>query len=174
MNVKTNDKIYIKHGELNIPFIGLEEALIEYNEENINKIISNVLNLLDKEKMSKEEYYDIWTSQNNLLKQDYGFISNEGGIIFELSLANFHRNNNELMDKLEKYINFFINKKNEYVTDDGYAKPKQKKNKDFKVLEAKTGIKEENIDPLMSLERNIDNLLVIIANSRQKNSIKFK
>ena len=47
MNIKTNDKIYIKHGDISIPFIGLEEALKEYNEENLNTIISNVLNLLD-------------------------------------------------------------------------------------------------------------------------------
>ena len=33
MNVKTNDKIFIRHGDYNIPFIGLEEALKEYNEE---------------------------------------------------------------------------------------------------------------------------------------------
>ena len=39
MNVINDDKIYIKHGELNIPFIGLEESLKEYNEENINTII---------------------------------------------------------------------------------------------------------------------------------------
>ena len=44
MNVRTNDKIYIKHGDLNIPFIGLEEALKDYNEENLNTIVSNVLN----------------------------------------------------------------------------------------------------------------------------------
>tara|TARA_Y100001970_G_scaffold31463_1_gene39116 strand:+ start:21724 stop:22242 length:519 start_codon:yes stop_codon:yes gene_type:complete len=172
MNVKTNDKIYIKHGNLNIPFIGLEEALKEYNEENLNTIISNVLNLLDKEKMSREEYYEIWTSQHDLLKQDYGFVSSEGGIIFELSLANFHRSNEELMKRLEKYINFVIDKRE--VTEGEFAKPKQKKSKEFKDLEGKTGIKEENVDQSMSLERNLDNLLVIIANNRQKNSIKFK
>jgi len=172
MNVKTNDKIYIKHGDLNIPFIGLEESLKEYNEENINTIISNVLNLLDKEKMSREEYYEIWTSQNDLLKQDYGFVSSEGGIIFELSLANYHRNNKKLMEKLEKYINFVTNKRDE--PNGELVKPKQKKNKEFKDLEGKTGIKEENVDQSMSLERNLDNLLVIIANNRQKNSIKFK
>ena len=104
MNVRTNDKIYIRHGDYNIPFVGLEEALKEYNEDNINKIVSNVLDLLEKEKMSKEDYYEIWTSQHDLLKQDYGFVSNDGGIIFELSLANFHRGNEELMVRLEKYI----------------------------------------------------------------------
>ena len=172
MNIKTNDKIYIKHGDLNIPFIGLEEALKEYNEENLNTIVSNVLDLLDKEKMTKEEYYKIWTSQHDLLKQDYGFVSNEGGIIFELSLANFHRSNEELMKRLEKYVNFVIDKRE--VTEEEFAKPKQKKSKEFKDLEGKTGIKEENVDQSMELERNIDNLLVIIANNRQKNSIKFK
>ena len=111
MNVRTNDKIYIRHGDYNIPFVGLEEALKEYNEENINKIVSNVLDLLEKEKMSKEDYYKIWTSQHDLLKQDYGFVSNDGGIIFELSLANFHRSNEELMVRLEKYINYVINKR---------------------------------------------------------------
>ena len=172
MNVKTNDKIYIKHGDINIPFIGLEESLKEYNEENLNIIISNVLNLLDKEKMSREEYYKIWTSQHELLKQDYGFVSNEGGIIFELSLANFHRNNEKLMEKLEKYIKYVIDKGVE--TEGEFAKPKQKKSKEFKNLEGKTGIKEENVDPSMCLERNLDNLLVIIANNRQDNSIKLK
>jgi hypothetical protein len=172
MNIKTNDKIYIKHGDISIPFIGLEEALKEYNEENLNTIISNVLNLLDNEKMSREEYYDIWTSQNNLLKQDYGFVSNEGAIIFELSLANFHRKNDKLMEKLKKYINFIIDNKD--ITNNEFNKPKEKKNKEFKDLEGKTGIKEENVDKNMNLERNIDNLLVIIANNRKKNSIKFK
>lgn len=173
MNVRTNDKIYIKHGDLNIPFIGLEESLKEYNEENINTIISNVLDLLDKEKMTKDEYYKIWSSQHDLLKQDYGFISNEGGIIFQLTLANFHRNNEELMKLLEKYISYVINKKNT-LQEGEFLKPKQRKSKEFKDLEGKAGIKEENIDPSMSLERNIDNLLVIIANNRQENAIKFK
>ena len=172
MNVRTNDKIYIKHGDLNIPFIGLEEALKDYNEENLNTIVSNVLNLLDKEKMTREEYYKIWSSQHDLLKQDYGFISSEGGIIFELSLANFHRNNEELMERLKKYINYVISKREE--NDEEFSKPKQKKSKEIKDLEGKTGIKEENVDKSMSIERNIDNLLVIIANNRQKNSIKFK
>lgn len=172
MNVRTNDKIYIRHGDYNIPFVGLEEALKEYNEDNINKIVSNVLDLLEKEKMSKEDYYEIWTSQHDLLKQDYGFVSNDGGIIFELSLANFHRSNEELMVRLEKYINYVINKREE--TEGEFAKPKEKKDKEFKDLEGKTGIKEENVDQSMELERNIDNLLVIIANNRQKNSIKFK
>jgi hypothetical protein len=172
MNVKTNDKIFIKHGDYNIPFIGLEEALKEYNEENINTIVSNVLDLLEKEKMSREEYYKIWTSQHDLLKQDYGFVSNDGGIIFELSLANFHRNNQELMEMLNKYVNYIITKRKE--NDYEFAKPKQKKDKIFKDLEGKTGIKEENVDQSIDLERNIDNLLVIIANNRQKNSIKFK
>ena len=63
MNIKTNDKIYIKYGDNDIPFIGLEESLKEYNEENINTIVSNVLDLLDKEKMTKENYYKIWNSQ---------------------------------------------------------------------------------------------------------------
>lgn len=173
MNVRTNDKIYIKHGDLNIPFIGLEESLKEYNEENINTIISNVLDLLDKEKMTKEEYYKIWTSQHDLLKQDYGFVSSEGGIIFQLTLANFHRNNEELMILLEKYITYVINKKNS-LQEGEFLKPKQKKSKEFKDLEGKTGIKEDNVDPSMILERNIDNLLVIIANNRQENAIKFK
>ena len=172
MNVRTNDKIYIRHCDYNIPFVGLEEALKEYNEENINKIVSNVLDLLEKEKMSKEDYYKIWTSQHDLLKQDYGFVSKDGGIIFELSLANFHRSNEELMVKQEKYINNVISKREE--TEGEFAKTKEKKDKEFKDLEGKTGIKEENVDQSMELERNIDNLLVIIANNRQKNSIKFK
>jgi len=172
MNVRTNDKIYIRHKDYNIPFIGLEEALKEYNEDNINKIVSNVLDLLEKNKMSKEDYYEIWTSQHDLLKQDYGFVSNDGGIIFELSLANFHRNNKELMIKLKKYINYVISKRKEIESE--FAKPKEKKDKEFKDLEGRTGIKEENVDQSMELERNIDNLLVIIANNRQKNSIKFK
>lgn len=173
MNVINDDKIYIKHGELNIPFIGLEESLKDYNEENINTIISNVLNLLDKEKMTKEEYYEIWSSQNDLLKQDYGFISNEGGIIFQLTLANFHRKNEKLMELLERYINYVSYKKNT-LQEGEFLKPKEKKNKEFKDLEGKSGIIEDNIDPSMSLERNIDNLLVIIANNRQENVIKFK
>ena len=76
------------------------------------------------------------------------------------------------MEMLNKYVNYIITKREE--NDDEFAKPKQKKDKIFKDLEGKTGLKEENVDQSIDLERNIDNLLVIIANNRQKNSIKFK
>lgn len=170
MDTRTNDKIHIRHNDLNIPFIGLEEALIDYSEENINKIVSNVLDLLDKENMTKEEYYNIWMSQHNLLKQDYGFVSKDGAIIFHLTLANFHRNNEILMEKLKKYINYVIHKKNNIDVN----KPKTKKDKEFKDLEAKAGIIEDNVDINMSIDKNIDNLLIIIANNRNENTIKFK
>lgn len=168
MNIKTNDKIYIKYGDNDIPFIGLEESLKEYNEENINTIVSNVLDLLDKEKMTKENYYKIWNSQHKLLKQDYGFSAKEGCIVFELTLANFHRQNKKLMELLKKYINYVIEK--EKIQD----KQKKKKIKEFKYFEGKTGIKESDIDTKMEITRNIDNLLIIIANNRQKNEIKLK
>ena len=89
-------------------------------------------------------------------------------IIFELTLANFHRQNDKLMELLTRYIDYVIDiKKIE-------NKPKKKKSKEFKDFEGKTGIKESDIDITMEITRNIDNLLIIIANNRQKNPIKFK
>ena len=175
MSIQTNDKIHIKYGNQDLPFIGLEESLKEYNEENINTIVSNVLDLLDKEKMTNENYYKIWNSQHELLKQDYGFSAKEGCILLELTLANFHRQNEKLMELLTKYINYVFNK-NKYETNEEnrFIKPKEKKSKEFKDFEKKSGIKETDIDITMDFNRNIDNLLVIIANNRQKNEIKLK
>ena len=173
MNIQTNDKIHIKYGDHDLPFIALEESLKEYNEENINTIVSNVLDLLDKEKMSQENYYKIWNSQHELLKQDYGFSAKEGCIVFELSLANFHRQNVRLMKLLNKYIKYVFNK-NEKINDQEFIRPKEKKSKEFKDLEGKSGIKETDVNNCMNINRNIDNLLVIIANNRQNNEIKLK
>jgi hypothetical protein len=173
MSIQTNDKINIKYGDNDLPFIGLEESLKEYNEENINTIISNVLDLLDKKKMSQENYYKIWNSQHQLLKQDYGFSAKEGSIVFELTFSNFHRNNKKLMEFLNKYIKYIF-KKNEKKNVQEFIKPKEKKSKEFKDLEGKSGIKETDVDISINIERNIDNLLVIIANNRQNNEIKFK
>ena len=113
-----------------------------------------------------------WKTQMNLLKQDYSFTVQEGHVIFRLGNASIHRKNKELMEVLEKYIdNVFEKKKNE---EEGFKTIKSKKDKQFKILELKGGIKEDAIDTSMSKELNMNNLLTLIGNNRQQNQIKFK
>ena len=85
-NVNRDDKITINYKNNDITFIGLKEALKEYTEENINIIMSNIIFILEKqainENMSKEDYFKVWTSQYNLLNEDYGFATKENEIIF--------------------------------------------------------------------------------------------
>ena len=172
MNIQTNDKIRIKYGENELVFVNLEEALRDFNEDNLNKIVQNVFAIIEKEKMKTEEYHEIWKTQMNLLKQDYSFTVQEGHVIFRLGNASIHRKNKELMEVLEKYIdNVFEKKKNE---EEGFKTIKSKKDKQFKILELKGGIKEDAIDTSMSKELNMNNLLTLIGNNRQQNQIKFK
>ena len=172
MNIQTNDKIRIKYGENELVFVNLEEALRDFNEDNLNKIVQNVFAIIEKEKMKTEEYHEIWKTQMNLLKQDYSFTVQEGHVIFRLGNASIHRKNKELIEVLEKYIdNVFEKKQNE---EEGFKTMKSKKDKQFKILELKGGIKEDAIDTSMSKELNMNNLLTLIGNNRQQNQIKFK
>ena len=172
MNIQTNDKIRIKYGENELVFVNLEEALRDFNEDNLNKIVQNVFAIIEKEKMKTDEYHEIWRSQMNLLKQDYSFTVQEGHVIFRLGNASIHRKNEELMEVLEKYIdNVFEKKKNE---EEGFKTMKSKKDKYFKTLELKGGITEDAIDTSMNKELNMNNLLTLIGNNRQQNEIKFK
>ena len=50
MNIQTNDKIRIKYGENELVFVNLEEALRDFNEDNLNKIVQNVFAIIEKEK----------------------------------------------------------------------------------------------------------------------------
>ena len=171
MNIQTNDKIRIKYGENELVFVNLEEALRDFNEDNLNKIVQNVFAIIEKEKMKTEEYHEIWKTQMNLLKQDYSFTVQEGHVIFRLGNASIHRKNEELMKVLEKYIDkVFEKKQNE---EDGFKTMKSKKDKKFKILELKGGIKEDAIDTSISKELNMNNLLTLIGNNRQQNQIKF-
>ena len=172
MNIQTNDKIRIKYGEQELVFVGLEEGLKEFNEDNLNKIVKNVFAIIEKDKMKTEEYHEIWKSQINLLKQDYSFAVQEGHVIFRLGNAAFHRKNPELMNILNEYIDNVL--KNNKDEQEGFKTPKLKKNKKFKELESKGGIKETDIDIQMDKEHNITNLLTQIGNNRQQNVIKFK
>ena len=104
MNIQTNDKIRIKYGEQELIFVGLEEGLKEFNEDNLNKIVKNIFAIIEKDKMKTEEYHEIWKSQTELLKQDYSFSVQEGHIIFRLGNAAFHRQNEELVDLLKKIL----------------------------------------------------------------------
>jgi len=171
MNIQTDDKIRIKYGETDLVFVNLEEALKEFNEDNLNKIVQNVMAIIEKKDMKTEEYHEIWKTQTELLKQDYSFSVQEGHIIFRLGNATFHRKNEKLVELLNQYIEYVINQKKN--TDPEFKKPKIKKNKDFKRLEAKTGIKESDVDEIMALDHNLTNLLTVIGNNRQKNSIKI-
>jgi hypothetical protein len=80
--------------------------------------------------------------------------------------------NEVLMEILKKYVDYVFEKKN--TEQEGFKMIKSKKNKHFKELESKGGIKESDIDTLVSKEHNINNLLTLIGNNRQQNSIKFK
>lgn len=170
MNIQTDDKIRVKYGETDLVFVNLEEALKEFNEDNLNKIVQNVMAIIEKD-MKTEEYHEIWKTQTELLKQDYSFSVQEGHIIFRLGNAAFHRKNEKLVDLLKKYIESVINEKKN--TNPEFKQPKLKKNKDFKTLEGKCGIKEADVDDMMSLDHNLTNLLTVIGNNRQENSIKI-
>jgi hypothetical protein len=171
MNIQTDDKIRVKYGEKDLIFVGLEEGLKEFNEENLNKIVHNVFSIIENDKIKTEEYHEIWKSQNNLLKEDYSFSVQEGYVIFRLGNAAFHRKNGDLLKILNEYIDNIFSNKNE---EEGFKIPKLKKNKNFRELESKGGIKETDIDIKMSKEHNITNILTHIGNNRQKNVIKFK
>jgi len=171
MNIQTDDKIRVKYGDEDLVFVNLEEALKEFNEDNLNKIVKNIMAIIEKKDMKTEEYHEIWKTQNELLKQDYSFSVQEGHIIFRLGNAAFHRKNEKLVELLNQYIEYVIDQKKN--TDHEFKKPKVKKNKDFKKLEAKAGIKEADVDEIMSLDHNLTNLLTLIGNNRQENSIKI-
>ena len=170
MNIQTDDKIRVKYGDEDLVFVNLEEALKEFNEENLNRIVQNVMAIIEKKEMKTEEYHEIWKSQTELLKQDYSFSVQEGHIIFRLGNAALHRKNEKLVELLNKYIEYVIENNN---NNSEFKKPKLKKNKDFKTLEGKCGIKEADVDVLMSKEHNLTNLLVVIGNNRQQNPIKI-
>ena len=76
-NVNKDDKMTINYKNNELTFIGLKEALKEYNEQNINTIMSNIIFILEKqsinENISTEDYFKLWTSQYEILNQDYGF-----------------------------------------------------------------------------------------------------
>lgn len=171
MNINTNDKIRIKYNDNELVFVGLENALKDFNEENLNKIIHNVFAIIEKDKMKTEEYHDIWTSQMDLLKQDYSFNVQEGHIIFRLGFSSVHRKNVQLMNILDEYIDYVLKKNLESKA--GFKTPAVKKNKNFKCLEQKGGINESVVDSLMSKEHNINNILTQIGNNRQDSPIKF-
>tara|TARA_B110000259_G_scaffold163552_1_gene188970 strand:- start:3183 stop:3695 length:513 start_codon:yes stop_codon:yes gene_type:complete len=170
MNIKTDDKIRVKYGEDDLTFVNLEEALREFNEENLNRIVHNVMAIIENKQMNNLEYHTIWKSQITLLKQDYSFSVQEGNVIFLLGNAAFHRKNENLVKILTKYIEYVLNQKKNNVE---FKQPKSKKNKEFKILEGKCGIKESDIDEIMTIDNNLTNLLTIIGNNRQKNSIKI-
>ena len=100
MNIQTNDKIRVKYGDKDLIFIGLEEALNDFNEDNLNKIVQNVMAIIEKENMNTDEYHKIWKSQMTLLKQDYSFTLQEGDIIFKIGNASLHRKNEKLVNIL--------------------------------------------------------------------------
>ena len=83
-NVNKDDKMTINYKNNELTFIGLKEALKEYNEQNINTIMSNIIFILEKqsinENISTEDYFKLWTSQYELLNQDYGFSTKDNNI----------------------------------------------------------------------------------------------
>ena len=48
MNIQTNDKIRVKYGDSDLIFVNLEEALKEFNEDNLNKIVQNVFAIIER------------------------------------------------------------------------------------------------------------------------------
>jgi hypothetical protein len=154
-NVNRDDKFTINYKNNNMTFIGLKEALKEYNEENINIIMSNIIFILEKqavnENMSKEDYFKVWKSQYNLLNEDYGFATKENEIIFHLTNAYFYRFNEELIAILKTYINNILNDKNDDLNKIEY-------------LKNLTELTDNDIYKDIHAEQNLANLLVIISN----------
>jgi hypothetical protein len=186
--LKTNDKIPIRYGADQLIFVGLEGGIREFNEENINTIIDNIIALLYKKNMSKDEYYTLWESQHCLLKQDVGFGVEKddvgrGNIIFQLTDAAEHRKNEVLMKQIAMYVDYVCTdenlKKSAMESINSMAMgppkvPKRKKPKDLKKFELSTGITEGDVHPSMSRESNIDNILIMVGNNRAKNEVKMK
>lgn len=154
-NVNKDDKMTINYKNNELTFIGLKEALKEYNEQNINTIMSNIIFILEKqsinENISTEDYFKLWTSQYEILNQDYGFSTKDNNIIFYLTNAYFHRYNVDLINLLELYIDNIQNNKN------------NESNKIQKLKEL-TDIKDTDIYKQVSKEQNLSNLLVMICN----------
>jgi len=154
-NVNKDDKMTINYKNNELTFIGLKEALKEYNEQNINTIMSNIIFILEKqsinENISTEDYFKLWTSQYEILNQDYGFSTKDNNIIFYLTNSYFHRYNVDLINLLELYIDNIQNNKN------------NESNKIQKLKEL-TDIKDTDIYKQVSKEQNLSNLLVMIIN----------
>lgn len=166
LHVHTNDKIRVKDGDNETIFIGLEEALKEFNEENLNKITKNIFDLSDNKKISNERYYEIWNDQYNLLKEDYSFHVEDGHVLFYLGKSHLHRLDDNLINIITKYVDFIYENTNNTI--------KISKQKVFKELENKGGISEKDINVQVNKDLNINNILTLIGNNRQENLIKFK
>lgn len=166
MHVHTNDKIRIKYNDSETIFIGLEEALKEFNETNLNKITKNIFTLSNNKNLTNEEYYNIWREQYQLLKDDYSFHVEKGHVLFYLGKSYYHRKDQKLIKTLNEYV--------DYVYDNIDKKTKNSKNNLFKELEKKGGITEKDINVDVEKYLNINNLLTLIGNNRQEKLIKFK
>ena len=187
-HIKTNDKISIQNGQKNIIFIHIQEAMNDFNEENINSLIENILSMITYDQIQKDEYYKLWRTQHSLLKQDYAFsidtdpkMPKEEYIVFKLTDASVHRKNEKLMQLLTKYIKYNINVQKQLISvmpapDSTMAPPKipkRRKAKEFKRLEQSCGITEDNVHSAMTIEENLDNILVMIANNRTDKEVKI-
>lgn len=199
LHITTNDKIPItriiriidpdtfeeKEEEIKTFFVGLEESLREFNEENLNSIVNIIYRLSDsdapnapkEDKLSDDEYFELWQKQHKLLKQDYGFYIEQGHVLFYKSDASFHRENKKLMQVLNDYVAYCLKEKtqiNEMVCDNSnFRPPKKRLPKDFKNLETKGGINWDDVQTKIPHELNVDNLLIKIGNIRKKNFLKL-
>jgi hypothetical protein len=163
LHIKTNDKIPIITGEgenqKTTLFIGLEESLKEFNEENINKVVSNIFALSDmepeydedgnKKELSNKEYINIWRSQQELLKKDYGFSVEDGHVMFMETNASFHRKNKKLMDVLERYIKWTLERlEKKKILQENYEIEVKKYNEELEIYnkEIADKIVKENLE----------------------------
>ena len=73
-NVNKDDKMTINYKNNELTFIGLKEALKEYNEQNINTIMSNIIFILEnKYPYVHQMKYNYYTSKTPILYADTVF-----------------------------------------------------------------------------------------------------
>jgi hypothetical protein len=93
-----NDRFNIAGLEL----YGLERSIKEFNEENINLLVKNISYILTTKDIERQHLDELIDEIEDLLKEDIFFISKEEKIYFEKTLVAFHRENDSLMNDLER------------------------------------------------------------------------
>jgi hypothetical protein len=154
-----NDRFNIAGLEL----YGLEKYIKEFNEENINLLVKNISYILTIKEIERQHLDELVDEIEDLLKEDIFFFSKDGKIYFEKTLVAFHRENENLIYDLTKYVKYFL----ETSTSPDYIEFK-------KYIEKKLDINTKYLSKKKSIEKNINNLLKILASMYKGNRIKYK